>query len=452
MAAGSVGSDEIINGSITPNKIAGGSLVTSITTDGITNFFNAINLIGGTGIFLQDGLTSITIVSQIGVGGNVENVREDYVVGTPAGVYSGSTTFFNLLHVYVADGLTLEVYVDGVLMRLGATNDYLESSTTSVTFNNPLLVGQKVTFLFKISSPAGNAETVNGYQATNTPTANTLLPLDATAHVPLIAIPVITQAQLSTDSVGTTNIQSLAVTAAKIALATITESQLATLSVGTPELIANSVTQPKIASGAVGLTQLEDGSVTTAKIRDLNVTTAKLAATSVTMPKIANVAVGLTQLEDQSVTGSTANSGGSPGKVQQGTISTVDLRANAVTQIQRSTLAIGFGQGGTTNITTVTITTTGGPVLIVADAVYATSYSAGTGVGTRIYLFRDAGTDLISQEDSLPGNVGATWGLSYSYVDIPAAGTYTYKLNYSLTNSTILTVEEYHLTAVELKR
>jgi hypothetical protein len=76
----------------------------------------------------------------------------------------------------------------------------------------------------------------------------------------------VTNAKLALGAVGTTNIQALAVTAAKIADNTITAGQLAD----------NSVTVDKIA----------DGAVTTDKILDLNVTTGKLAASSVIKSKV----------------------------------------------------------------------------------------------------------------------------------------------------------------------
>jgi hypothetical protein len=80
--------------------------------------------------------------------------REDYVVGTALNNYTGSTTVFNLANSYVAGNNTLTVTVDGQVQTKGATVDYQETSSLIVTFNNALIAGQKVSFIFTKSSLA----------------------------------------------------------------------------------------------------------------------------------------------------------------------------------------------------------------------------------------------------------------------------------------------------------
>lgn len=96
----------------------------------------------------------------------------------------------------------------------------------------------------------------------------------------------ITQTELALLSVGTPELQALAVTAAKIAANTITQGQMAPLSIGTLELIAASVTQAKLGLLSVGTPQLillsvdstilAPDAVITSKILDGNVTVLKL--------------------------------------------------------------------------------------------------------------------------------------------------------------------------------
>lgn len=76
--------------------------------------------------------------------------REDYVVGTALNNYSGSTTVFDLNATYVTGDSSMLVSVDGVLQTIGATVDYVETDTNTVTFNNALVAGQKVAFVWSV--------------------------------------------------------------------------------------------------------------------------------------------------------------------------------------------------------------------------------------------------------------------------------------------------------------
>jgi hypothetical protein len=77
--------------------------------------------------------------------------REDYVVGTAFNNYTGSTTVFTLVNSYTPGSSTLVVTVDGDVQTLGATIDYLETNGGVVTFNNALVSGQHVSFIFPVA-------------------------------------------------------------------------------------------------------------------------------------------------------------------------------------------------------------------------------------------------------------------------------------------------------------
>jgi hypothetical protein len=241
--------DNIVSGvtglSIT---LGAGVAVTKIIANGIT-YTDTVNLVGGCNVVLDTTVPTVITINSSGGGGGgfAANNREEYIVGTPTMYYTGSLTLFNLATAYVNDNLNLNVYYDGVLMRPGY--DYTETTTQSFTFLTPRVVGRSVSVIFKTSS-ASDAQTVGGYGISSTPLANHLLPLNGLTQFPSSVIPAITN----------------------------------------------------IAAGAVGLTQLEDQSVTTAKIRDLNVTTIKITDANVTQAKLATGAVGITQLESQAVT------------------------------------------------------------------------------------------------------------------------------------------------------
>ena len=124
-------------------------------------FYDGVQLIPGddytettsTSITTTMALTSgqkiaFRTISTIGNAAAVTALRENYVVGTPNGNYTGSTTVFNLINSYVPGGINLQVYVDGDLQTVGVSNDYQETNTTTVTFNFALTSGQTVAFLF----------------------------------------------------------------------------------------------------------------------------------------------------------------------------------------------------------------------------------------------------------------------------------------------------------------
>jgi hypothetical protein len=91
-------------------------------------------------------------ISAAGTALAVTSLRENYVVGTSSGNYTGSTTVFNLINTYTPGGINLQVYLDGDLQTVGASNDYVETNSTTVTFNNTLIAGQTVAFLFSQAS------------------------------------------------------------------------------------------------------------------------------------------------------------------------------------------------------------------------------------------------------------------------------------------------------------
>jgi hypothetical protein len=105
----------------------------------------------------------------------VDEKRENHTA-TPA------QTVFSLTYTYITNDINLKVYVGGILMRPGGI-DYTETDSSTVTFTNPMIGGEYVTFTHAIAA-AGNATTVNGIHATRNPEANKLYPLDSNAMFP----------------------------------------------------------------------------------------------------------------------------------------------------------------------------------------------------------------------------------------------------------------------------
>ncbi len=104
-------------------------------------------------------------ISTIGNAAAVTALRENYVVGTSSGNYTGSTTVFNLINSFTPGGINLLVYLDGDLQTVGAGNDYVETNSTTVTFNNALTASQTVAFLFSQTvAPTGTVTSATAGQ------------------------------------------------------------------------------------------------------------------------------------------------------------------------------------------------------------------------------------------------------------------------------------------------
>ena len=163
------------------------------------------------------------------------------------------------------------------------------------------------------------------------------------------------------------------------------------------------------------------------------------------------------------VTGTTANSGGTQGTIQQGTISTPDLRANAVTSSSTSSSGT---NGASTQITTAALTTIGGSVIAAYNCTLnvGPDFSSLTNVRTFI-----VDTTVTCDGTELPGagqqfqiaTDGNTTGLSNTQdqrlpfsgtvIHAPAAGSHTYALKYTVAFGIFASVGNYSLNVVELR-
>jgi hypothetical protein len=101
---------------------------------------------------------------------------------TPTGTVNGVTTAFTVLQAkYVAN--TLEVFING--LQQTKTTDYAETTPGSgiFTFVTAPVTGDVVKVSYQFATGAsGNADTVDGFHASSTPTASNLLPLNSRAQ------------------------------------------------------------------------------------------------------------------------------------------------------------------------------------------------------------------------------------------------------------------------------
>jgi len=140
---------------------------------------------GDTGTFLAKGDTGdkgdTGTKGDTGVGGISFIYNE-----VPSGTVNGSNKAFDTANNYVAG--TIQVFRDGQLMK-GGGEDYTETDSNTVTFTTAPVTGSVLLVSYqKITSTNGNADTVDGYHANATPTANNVPVLDSNAKMPISTV------------------------------------------------------------------------------------------------------------------------------------------------------------------------------------------------------------------------------------------------------------------------
>lgn len=112
-----------------------------------------------------------------------------FIIGeTPTGTVNGSNAIFTCANAYVAGSLI--VYRDGQRMKSGGA-DYTETTPASgiFTFITAPVSGSVIYVDYqKVVATFGNADTLDGYHANPTPTANNIPVLDANALLPTAAL------------------------------------------------------------------------------------------------------------------------------------------------------------------------------------------------------------------------------------------------------------------------
>lgn len=207
----------------------------------------------------------------------------------------------------------------------------------------------------------------------------------------------------------------------------------------------DSVTTAKIADDAVTTAKIADSNVTTAKINDLAVTTGKLAAEAVTTAKIADENVTTAKLADNAVT---------PGKMSAQNIETSTSGSGSFTTTSTSPTAV-------TNLSK-SITTNGRAVLIMLQRDPSTSNAAdisvtdsgGVAAGGYIHIYRE-GAEIAEFYLRAVGGGTTTISLNVppsivSYIDEPAAGTYTYDIRAKVDSGDTIGFADCILKLVEL--
>jgi uncharacterized protein YjbI with pentapeptide repeats len=277
---------------------------------------------------------------------------------------------------------------------------------------------------------------------------------DSNVTTAKIATGAITNTKIAAGNVTATEIASNAVTTTKIADSNVTTAKIADANVTTAKIADSNVTTAKIADSNVTTAKIADSNVTTAKINDSAVTTAKIADSNVTENKLATGSVTTTKIADSSVT---------TAKIQNGSI-TQAKRAALGQQISNDSVAYSTSSSSYVDVTnlSVTITTTGRPVMLMlqgpaaggtmTNQVRIYNSSSATTSGSVAFV-RDAVTlsEILLQSTSSGTSIyNAIPVGAFTCIDVPSAGTYTYKVQAKITAGTAIDFTRVRLIAFEL--
>ena len=105
-------------------------------------------------------MTRITPISLSGIGSN-SFISNEVVSGT----IDGSNTSFTLANTPVSG--SLQLYLNGQLLQVGASNDYTISGTTITMLLAPLSGSVLLATYQKVIATSGNADTLDGLHATS---------------------------------------------------------------------------------------------------------------------------------------------------------------------------------------------------------------------------------------------------------------------------------------------
>lgn len=109
---------------------------------------------------------------------SISNITKE----VPTGSINGSNTAFTTVRPYI--GGTLQVFVNGLAQSGFITEN--SPSTGQFSLDVAPSTGDTVVVSYQYTlGLAGNADTVDGFNASSTPTAGTLMPLDSGAKVPI---------------------------------------------------------------------------------------------------------------------------------------------------------------------------------------------------------------------------------------------------------------------------
>lgn len=193
----------------------------SFSSGSLRVYKNGIRLKGGGADFTENGSSNGFSMVAAPATGTVLLVDYDYgslsyahgsnstlTDEVPSGTKNGSNTSFTTARGYIAG--TLEVFVNGLKQARGTHFTETVPVSGSFTITDAPLAGDNVIVNYQYNlNPVSNADTVDGINASVSPTANQLVPLDTNARfdqatLPLGSVVQIVSTNYTSMSTGTT--------------------------------------------------------------------------------------------------------------------------------------------------------------------------------------------------------------------------------------------------------
>lgn len=202
--ANSIFADDVFGSTQVMNEIPAGTVngtnavfTTAAAFTSIAVHKNGLRLLPGAGNdYTVTANNQITFASAPATG---SNLTVDYITGsqvmingsnsqieeTPAGTVNGLNPTFTASRTYVSN--TLEVYINGIKQKRGI--HFTEGSSGAFTMSDAPSIGDDILIQYQYSTGVyGNASSVNGFGASQTPAANVIPVLDGNGLLPFAAI------------------------------------------------------------------------------------------------------------------------------------------------------------------------------------------------------------------------------------------------------------------------
>lgn len=335
--------DEILPGTITSLELAAGSVTAAKTAIAAINAATGGLAAGtvGSAQLVANAVTDLAIAD-----GSVSAIKTSIAAINAAtgGLAPGTVSAAQL----VAESVTATAIAAGAVVAAKTSIAAIDPSTGNLTANSVTAnaIAADSVVAGKIAADAVTAReilagSVGATQiAAGAVTAGKIAAGSITADE--LAAGSVTAGKVAAGSIGATEIAAGAITTAKLAAGSVTANELAAESVVSSKIAAGSIVADKlaafsvvagkIAAGAIGATEIAAGSITTAKIAAGAVTTNeiaagsivtdKLAANSITTAKLAIAAVTANELAADSVVA---------GKIAAAAVNAREIAASAIT-------------------------------------------------------------------------------------------------------------------------
>ncbi len=324
LADGAVTTAKLADGSVTTAKLADGAVTSAKILDGtivnadvsptaaiayskldLANSIGTADLVNGsvTTPKLADGAVTSTKI----LDGTIVNAD---VSPTAAIAYSKLDLANSISTTDLVDGsVTTPKLADGAVTTPKLADDAVTSvkiADNAVT--NTKIANNSVTTVKLVDGSVTTAKLADGAVTSTKILDGTIVnadvsPTAAIAYSKLDLANSISTTDLVDGSVTTPKLADGAVTTPKLADGSVTTPKLGDGAVTTPKLADGSVTTPKLADGAVTTLKIADDAITSAKILDGSVQNQDIAANAITTSKVANGTVTTSKMADSAISG-----------------------------------------------------------------------------------------------------------------------------------------------------